>query len=150
MEYILLLLRPVFFLGIMIYGESDGFPCGDLLEKYAIKPANLEFVTCEKGEGQTVVLAEYRVSGTESKEVEDFLVQEYGLGQLEWVCCGWESQGKYGSFSHEAIISSNENYGVIISMFASAELEDEQGKTYLEFDRQKIPYFTVWVSIVEV
>ncbi len=150
MECILLFLRPLLFLGIMISEGRDEFPCGDLLEKYASKPTNLEFVKCEQGEGQTVVLAEYRVSGMESKGVEDFLVQEYGMGQLKWVCCGWENQGKYGNFTHEAILSSNENYGVIISMFGSGEMEDGGGKTYLEFDRNKVPYFYVWVSIVEV
>ena len=128
----------------------ERFPCGDLLAEYAQKPLYLEFIGCEEGEGQTIIRAEYRATGMDSQSVEDFLVENYGMGKLKWVCCGWENQGTNGSFTHKTITKENANFGVVISMFASGEIEDEEGNISLEFDREKIPYFTVWVVIVEV
>ena len=130
--------------------NRGNIPCGDLLALYAEKPERLEFTGCKEGEGQLIVQAEYRVPGIHARSVENFLVEKYGMGPLEWVCCGWENQGTNGSFTHKAITKENANFGVVISMFASGEIEDEEGNVSLEFDREKIPYFTVWVAIVEV
>lgn len=130
--------------------EIARVPCGDLLKEYATRPDYLEFVGCEEGEGQLVVRAEYRVMGRDAQSVERYLVENYEMGPLKWICCGWENQGKNGSFTHEAITKVNPFYRVSISMFASGEMEDEKGDISLEFDRNQIPYFTVWVSIVEV
>jgi hypothetical protein len=67
------------------------------------------------------------------------------MGKLKWTCCGWESGGKYGSFKHKEITKSNPDYHVGITMYASGETDKG-----LEFDRNKIAYFTVIAEIVEV
>ncbi|MEM9721148.1 MAG: DUF4952 domain-containing protein [Bacteroidota bacterium] len=126
-------------------------PCGDILEEYAEKPPALNFVNCTLGEplSQTVLTATYHVSGQASWEVEEFLVETYGMGALKWVCCGWENGGQYGSFNHEVIKAANPNNSAIISMYGMHEYEDEAGVSHLEMDRNKVPYFVVLVEIVE-
>lgn len=125
--------------------------CGDLLSRYAEKPAKLSFVNCVTGEGQVILEAQYSVSGKDSKEVEDFLVKAYGLGKLQFTCCGWESKnGKNGQIDALKGLENYPNYSLIISMFASAEQESKENETELELDRTKIEHFTVLVQIVEV
>lgn len=131
--------------------NSAQVECGDLLTRYAEKPDELEFLKCERGEGQTVLEADYRVTGKKSKDVEAFLAEKYGMGNLKFTCCGWEPEdGKNGQIDHVELRRINPNYSIIISMFASAEKEDKNGKSYIEFDRNKIDYFTVRVKIIEV
>ncbi len=120
------------------------FLCGDLLERFGEKPDKLEFVECKSVNApQTIIEAKYRVRGKNSKEVEDFLIEKYGMGELKWVCCGWENnRGKSGSFNHDKFTAIHPYLGGGISMYASGEVEDE-----LEFDRNKIEYFTVKVRL---
>jgi hypothetical protein len=130
--------------------QNEVLACGDLLKKYAQKPKQLEFVKCERVENsQTIVRATYRVSGDKSKEVEDFLVKNYGMGKLKWVCCGWESGGKYGGFKHPEFKEIHPFLTASISMYASGEVEveDNQDEIKLEFDRNKIAYFMVEVEL---
>lgn len=125
--------------------------CGDLLSRYAKKPAKLNFVNCASGAGQVLLEAKYRVSGTDSKEVEDFLVNTYGLGKLQFVCCGWESRnGKNGQIDKVKGLEDYPNYSITISMFANAEKESTEENGKLELDRNEIAYFTVLVQIVDV
>lgn len=129
----------------------DQIECGDLLALYAEMPEKLEalaFVKCEKTNGQTVARATYRVSGKASQAVEGFFVRHYGMGKLHWVCCGWEnSGGNGGSFNHKALAKISPNLSGIISMHASGEVPPDNE---LEFDRNKIPYFTVEVELIDV
>ena len=61
--------------------RNPEIPCSDLLSIYAKKPIGLEFINCERPENsQTIAKAFYRVSGEESKEIEDFLIENYGMG----------------------------------------------------------------------
>lgn len=128
--------------------QSKPIECGDLLSRYAEKPAKLNFLDCVSGEGQVILEAKYEVSGKDSKEVEDFLVKAYGLGKLKFVCCGWESEnGRNGQIDAVKGLEDYPNYSLSIIMFASAEIEEE-GR--LELDRNKIKGFTVLVQIVDV
>jgi hypothetical protein len=125
--------------------------CGDLFSRYAEKPAKLSFVNCVSGEGQVILEAKYKVSGTDSKQVEDFLVKNYGLGKLKFACCGWESEkGKNGQINSVKGLEAYPNYSLTIIMFASAEKEGTEKEGALEFDRNKIKNFTVLVQIVDV
>jgi|GEM_PF-1028677 len=124
--------------------------CGDLLEIYAQKPEGLEFVGCQKVDhAQTVVVATYRVSGEKSREVENFLVENYGMGNLKWACCGWDTAGKYGSLDHEELTRVDRFLCGMIQMFASGEVTDENepSRIRLETDRDKIDYFFVEVKL---
>lgn len=130
---------------------STPIECGDLLTRYAKKLAKLSFVDCASGKGQVILEAKYRVLGKDSKAVEAFLVENYGLGKLKFVCCGWESEkGRNGQINTLKGLENYPNYSITISMFASAEKELKEKETALEFDRNKIGYFTVLVQIVEV
>lgn len=121
------------------------------MSRYAEKPANLSFVNCVAGEGQVILEAQYSVSGKNSKEVEGFLVKAYGLGKLQFTCCGWESKnGKNGQIDTLKGLENDPSYSLIISMFASAEQESKENEIQLELDRTKIEHFTVLVQIIEV
>ena len=125
--------------------EDYGYLCGDLLEIYARKPDGLEFVSCEKvEESQTIVRATYRVSGKRSKEIEDFLVNNYGMGRLKWACCAWDNTGKYGSIENQELTKVHPYISAIISMYASGEVASKKStKVRLQTKREKIEYFTV-------
>ncbi len=128
-------------------------PCDDLLSVYAEKPKELRFIKCERIKGsQTIVRATYKVAGKKSKAIEDFLVKTYGMGKLEWTCCGWDNGGKYGVFEHSEFKKINRYCLALISMYASAEVQDKskQSKVRLETDRNKIDFFTVIVELVIV
>ncbi len=131
--------------------NADTIECGDLLERYAQKPKGLIYIDCISNKTfQTIVSAEYRTSGENSENVEQFLVNKYGMGKLKWICCAWGNGGKYGGFQHQDITNINSNYMVTISMYASGEVEDEEGKVTIEKDKHKIEYFTVIVEILDV
>lgn len=126
------------------------FICGDLLKIYAEKPDNLIFVACETvTNSQTKVRARYKVSGKQSKVVEDFLIKTYGMGKLTWGCCGWEIRGKYGGFEHPDLTKIDPNLVASITMYADANIEDKNSPIdfSLEFDRENIAYFTVMVEL---
>ena len=115
--------------------------CGDILEEYAQKPKQLEFVKCETPENsQTIVRATYRISGNQSEEIEAFLVEKYGMGKLRWVCCGYETSGKYGGFEHSAFFKMHPFLSATIDMYGS-------GESGLEFERGEIDYFFVVVEL---
>ncbi|MCF6279654.1 MAG: DUF4952 domain-containing protein [Flavobacteriaceae bacterium] len=126
---------------------------GDILKAYATKPKGLKFLKCEVIENnQTKIRATYRVSGKKSKEVEDFLVENYEMGELKWTCCGWDNAGKFGGFEHFQFKKMDPYCTAIISMYGSAEVEDKNELigVKLETDRNKIDYFTVIVELVIV
>jgi len=124
---------------------NDEF-CGDLLEIYVQKPRGLEFIDCEiSSKPQTLVRAEYRVAGSNVQQVENFLVEKYGMGELKWVCCGWGNGGQYGQFEHAALKQINPYCSGIICMFSEGISEQEE-----YFKKIEIDYFTVIVELVIV
>ena len=129
---------------------TQNLECGDLLKKYAVKPNKVKFIECKTGTGQTILEADYKVSGENSREIENILIQEFGMGKLKFVCCGWESEnGKNGYVENEHLKEINQNYVLEISMYANAEKENEKGETDIEFDRNKIE-FNLKVRIMEI
>ena len=127
--------------------------CGDILSIYAKKPKDLEFIKCERPKNsQTIVKVTYRVKGKQSKGVEDFLIDNYGMGKLVWTCCGWDNGGKYGGFEHSEFKKIDRYCSATVSMFASGEVENENkpSEFKLETDRDKVDYFTVIVELVIV
>ena len=144
MKYIGFICISLFFLADSNLSEKN--LCGDLLQNYAQKPKSLEFIKCKKvSDSQTIVRAEYRVSGKEAKAVEDFLVENYGMGKLKFACCGWESQSSYGNFNHEKLLKIDKYLSGIISMYASAEIDDPNAPNgvRLEFDKNKRKLFVI-------
>ena len=125
---------------------NNNVSCGDLLSLYdQAAPYSLQFVDCERGTGQTIVKASYKVSGQNATAIENYLVQKYGMGPLHFVCCGWESRGgKEGQISSEKLKAINPNYHMSVSMYGSAEMKNSSGKDYIERDRNKIEF---WVTV---
>lgn len=122
----------------------------DLLEAYAKKPKELEFVKCEEVKNsQIIYIVTYKVRGSKSKIVEDFLIENYGMGNLKWACCGWDNAGIYGEFEHVAFKEIDSYCSAVISMFASGEKMDKTKNTIkLERNRDEIEYFTVRVELI--
>ncbi|MEO8932902.1 MAG: DUF4952 domain-containing protein [Xanthomarina sp.] len=126
--------------------------CSDLLEVFAKKPKNLEFIDCiTSSYGQVVVEANYRVSGEKSKEIEDFLVENYNMGTVEWDVIGYSNLGKNrgtGFFESEALKKIDPAMIMTITMGADGVVSDESNGIRLEKDRSKIKFFTVTVALV--
>ncbi len=120
------------------------------MEKYAKKTNKIEFIECKSGTGQTILEAKYKASGTDSKEIEEFLIAEFGMGKLKFVCCGWEPEnGKNGYVENKHLREINQNYVLEISMYADAVKKNEKGETEIEFDRKKVD-FNLKVRILEI
>ncbi|WP_298540899.1 DUF4952 domain-containing protein [uncultured Aquimarina sp.] len=127
--------------------------CNDILSTYAIKPNGLEFIKCVRPKNSQIkIKATYRVNSKQSKEIENFLVENYGMGELKWACCGWDNAGKYGGFEHPEFKKIDPYCTAIISMYASGGIKDknEWNGIKLETDRNKIDYFIVIVELVIV
>lgn len=142
-----LMLGMFFFVscGAQKVSPSAQSPCGDLLEQYAKKPENLEFIECKKGTGQTKFEANYKVVGKHARNVEAFFSKNYGMGKLKFLCCGWEPNGKNGWVKSKAL----KNDDMEISMWGNAEKENPDGSVRLERDRNKID-FSVRVRILDI
>jgi len=122
------------------------FFCGDLLKKYANKPENLEFVKCEVSSNiQTIVEAEYRVSGKKYKEIESYLVENHKMGKIIWECCGWSNGGSYGQFEHKAFKQIDDYCSATISMYAEGITDKHE-----TFNASDVEFFKVIVKIIVV
>ncbi len=142
----------LYFISLFLgYFSSPEAPCGDLLQNYAQKPYGVNFVDCKEGSGQVIAEAIYKVAAEDVDAVEQFFVNSYGMGELEFVCCGWEPKdGKTGQPMSKALRQLDANYSLLISMHGNAEVENEDGTYRIETNRSKIQYFYVTVQIVEV
>lgn len=123
--------------------------CGDWLQIYAQKPQNLEYIGCsEYDNGKHVAAAEYRIEGTKSQKIGDFLVNNYGMENLSVYPNGWETGGGDGVLMHPDFQSIHPNLKVYIDMYGPGEERQViQGGVLYELDRNKIPYFYVVVNV---
>ncbi|CAM1370718.1 DUF4952 domain-containing protein [Tenacibaculum xiamenense] len=138
----------LFFISIIL--PQSNLECGDLLSTYAKKPQNVQFLKCERGNGQTILEADYLVDKTKHEDVERFLIDSFDMGELKFVCCGWEpEEGKLGYFDSKKLLEINKNYTLQISMYANAEKADEKGNIFIEFDKNKVEFY-IKVKILEV
>lgn len=123
----------------------------NLLESYDKKHKDIEFIACGEGEGQVIRYATYKVKGTNSVTVEKYLVDNYGMGNLHFTCCGWEPQdGKVGEIKTRKIKELNKDYHLVILMTGNAERMNEKDSLYIEKDRKRIDFFEVTVRLLEI
>jgi Domian of unknown function (DUF4952) len=95
-------------------------------------PKELKLTSCQVESGQLEILVvRYVVKGVDAAKVEKMLRQRFGMGKLRFVCCGWGSQNKKGSYRDQ------DGYNYDISM--------NSGET-VEMNWRKIPEFEVVVS----
>lgn len=126
---------------------SYEYLCGDLLEIYAKKHDKMKFINSEVvDEIQTVVIAIYRVNGKDVREVEDFLVENYGMGRLKRICCAWDTAGKYGNFNHDELRKIDE---ALMGYFVMYLTEDgvSTGDIHDVKEIEEVDYFTVEVRL---
>ncbi|MES0491443.1 MAG: DUF4952 domain-containing protein [Leptospirales bacterium] len=122
-----------------------GLECGDVLEKLAQKPGHLEFLDCTSKNGQTIYEATYKVQGKYALEVEKFLVNNYHMEALIYLCCGWEvKNGKKGLFADSQFFKDGSSLVFQVSMFS----EDTELKKREEWPQ--IPYFYVIAEISDI
>ncbi len=78
-------------------------PCADFLARWSNKPKELKFTGCQLVRGQQTdqVIYQYTVPGKKATTVEAFLRQRFGMGKLRFICCGWESAGRQGSYQDQ-------------------------------------------------
>ena len=112
--------------------------CTDMSKEFRNLPQEMEFQGCEpSNESQLRVLrATYQVSGKHSLAIETFLVNNYAMSSLRFVCCGWESitnsEGRrYGTYI------DHRGYYDEIRMYSGEILIPDQLK------REDVPYFYV-------
>lgn len=112
--------------------------CADLIKEFKDLPQELKFQGCEPGNYHQirVLRAKYQVTGKDSLAIEKFLIDNYGMSPLKFVCCGWEStsnsQGRrYGAYT------DRRGYDYELQMYSGEVLIPEQLR------RQDVPYFYV-------
>jgi hypothetical protein len=95
----------------------SGVACGDFLSDAHQKPPALTFETCVRtNDAQLAVLkSTYSVSGKKADIVEKYLVEQYSMPKLRFVCCGWESSNRGGFFNYK-------NYSMAVTMYTSETL----------------------------
>lgn len=86
----------------------QNLPFVDILDRYALKPPHLDFISCTMlDSNQVIIKAEYRVKGEHFRNIEKFLTQNYGMAKLKWTCCGWEFNFKPGYFESDELKDIN-------------------------------------------
>ncbi len=114
--------------------------CVDLIKEFSNLPPEFEFQGCKpSNESQLRVLrAKYQIKGKDSVKIENYLIENYNMTPLKFVCCGWESitnsEGRrYGTYSDRR----GNNYQ--ITMYSGEVQIPEQLK------QENVPYFYVEV-----
>ncbi len=108
---------------------AEKVSCGDLFSEYAEKPAKLKYLECDKGTGQTVLVAKYRVSDEAASEVEQELVKRYGLMKYSEYYHAMPFNEK--SLRPEKLLEKDPDYWLIIEIYEidyeTLELELHRG-----------------------
>lgn len=129
--------------------EEEKYDC-NLLKLYSKQHKYIKFLECGDGTGQIIKYAKYEVKGSHSWEIENYLIENYDMGNLKFLCCGWEPQdGKKGKIEHKELKKLNKDYHLTISMFGNAEKMNEYDSLYIEKDRSKID-FIVTVELLKI
>ena len=79
---------------------------------------------------------------------------QYGMGNLAFLCCGWEpAQGKVGQLASAKLRKINPDYTLLITMYSDARVIEQamlRGDTAAFRNRRKVRRFIVEVKVVEV
>jgi len=127
----LLKLIPLLFALAIFQGcaPATKVSCGDLFSEYAEKPAKLEYLECNKGTGQTVFEAKYRVSDEAASDVEQELVKRYGFMKYSDYYHAMPQNLKY--IESKKLLERNPDYSLSIHIieidYETLELELHRG-----------------------
>lgn len=118
-----------------IVGVQAAAVCGDFLTEIGGKPAGVEFKGCKIHKDHQLHLeAEYRLSGKRARLVAALLKQQFKMGDLRFMCCGWQATPT-GSYTK---IVKGVEYIYIIVMYSHESTEK---------DWNKIPWFYINVKL---
>lgn len=85
-------------LGLQAYAAKQSIEpqCGDFLASFTSKPKALQFQSCDIAYNKQAkpMIARYHVTGKQAAEVEKFLIKNFAMPSLYFVCCIWESVDK--------------------------------------------------------
>ena len=126
--------------------------CTDIMPTWTVKsaesgqkqtlgiPVGLKFNGCSDGNSAQIRTLDYNyvVAGSEAKAAERFLIDNFGMAPLGFVCCGWEPRPINAASARLGTYRNDKGYHYDISMGS--------GET-LEKDWNKIPQFTVTVEL---
>jgi len=115
------------------------------LQRFNNKPQNLEFIKYVNENGQIVCSAFYRVSGKYASIVEEYLIKNCNMGELVFLCCGWEPKdGRYGTFKNNELLSDVNVYRHYrVTMYSDKTLINDRDRWV------EIEYFYVVAEIVD-
>ncbi len=103
-------------------------------------PVGLKFNGCSDGNSAQIRTLEYNyvVAGSAAKATERFLIDNFGMAPLGFVCCGWEPRPIDAASARLGTYRNDQGHHYDIAMGS--------GET-LEKDWNKIPQFTVTVEL---
>jgi hypothetical protein len=112
--------------------------CDNFLAKWGKHPPKLKFVGCsyEKNIQSDRSIARYTIKGTDAKEIESFLHQNFQMARLKRVCCIWEPT---------TIPGSDQRYGTYRDAGYYYEIVMGSGET-IEREWHRIPEFHIHVT----
>ena len=124
------------------------FLCGDLLTNFGLKkPKDLQFISCEQdSRAYYIANADYRVSGKNSKAVEDYFIKRFNMLPIFRSTTGWESDLLI--LKTKELSKINPNYELRITMVGDAIKSNPSNIDVESLEREAIPYFYVRVTII--
>ena len=99
--------------------------CRDFLAERNEKPAGVEYQSCKVHKGHQLHLrARYRLSGKIARSVASILKKKYKMGDLRFMCCGWQAVPT-GGYSR---MVKGVDYSYSIVMFSQEGVEKNWSK----------------------
>lgn len=125
--------------------KSAPSQCGDFLAIFNHKPNDLAFQYCEVKHNRQAkpAVATYKVTGAQAAAVEKYLIENFDMPSLYFVCCIWEPVDKikkagYGKYEGE-YIDPKTNIMYYITMGSDETLVNKRQNW------SEIPFF--WVNV---
>ncbi len=111
------------------YNNTTFTKCYDLLAHYDQAIDDIMFWDCETIDdpwSTALMTAHYKISGKQANELEKELINKFGMGELQRICCGREPKdGKQGEIVSPVLRKENDNFVLLIKMVSDYN-EDEQ------------------------
>jgi hypothetical protein len=115
----------------------------DILEIIGNKPVHAEMKSCSFHDNSQVTFsAVYTLKGIHAGETETFLIRQFGMAPMFFVCCGWETKNKPGYL--RSVHYDNDNTLLEINMYSQETLIQERSRW------NEIDTFYISTRIIEI
>ena len=140
----------IFFSMFFIFSCDQSNNSNDVLSLLIDPPFKIEFYDYNEGNenSQTALEVIYRFKGNQAEEIESYLIENYGMTELGFRCCGWEQDGLT---SLEITEEFKQQYGylydfnsIILTMFSDETIVSARN------DWKQIPYFYIKVELATI